>query len=104
MWVGKLIRRGTNMFFEILIKCNHDEDTFYDHYYISEAENIEEVTKRASDFISNYYGDDKGTLLVDHDNIAYRFSEGEVVEILQINETTPEEFLRNRTGKMFLIK
>jgi hypothetical protein len=92
------------MFFEVLVKCSVDDDTLYDHYYISEAENIEEVTKRASDFISTYYADDgKGTLLVDHDNIAYRFYDGELVEILQINETTPEEFLKNRTGKMFWI-
>lgn len=92
------------MFFEVLIKCSHDDETFYDHYYISEAESIEEATKKASDFISAYYvDDDKGALLIDHDNIAYKFSDDEVVEILQINETTPEEFLRNRTGKIFLI-
>lgn len=93
------------MFFEVLIKCKPSDDSSYDHYYISEVENVEEVTKRASDFMSTYYLDDeKGTLLVDQNNIAYRFSEGEVVELLSISETTPEEFLKNRTGGIFLMR
>lgn len=93
------------MFFEILIKCNADDNAFYDHYYISEAENVEEAIKMATEFMSTYYlDDDKGTLLVDHDNIAYKFSEGEVVELISIDETTPERFLKNRTGGIFLIR
>lgn len=93
------------MFFQVLIKNSYDDEIFYDYNYILEAEDIKEATKRASDFISTFYIDgDKGILLVDHDNIAYKFSDGEVVELLEVNETTPEEFLKNKTGGIFLIE
>ena len=87
------------MYFEVLVKCHH-----YSYYHITEAKDIVEATNKASNFISTYYiGEDKGTPLVDHDNIAYQFSDDEIVELLEINETTPEEFLKNRTNKLFLI-
>jgi hypothetical protein len=93
------------MYFEILIKCMHGAaETPYLHYYIVKAEDQKDAIIKASDFISTYYvNEDKGVLLVDHDDIAYRFSDGEIVELVEINETTPEEFLENRIGKLFLI-
>ena len=93
------------MYFEILIKCDCGGESSYTHYYIIEAENQEEATRKANAFISVYYVDSaKGTLLVDHDNIAYKFSDGEIVELIEVNETTPEEFLKNRTGRLFLLR
>lgn len=93
------------MYFEILIKCTHGAaKTPYLHYYIVKAEDQKDAIIKASDFISTYYiNEDKGALLVDHDDIAYRFSDGEIVELAEINETTSEEFLENRIGKLFLI-
>ena len=92
------------MYFEVLVKCTHGEDISYSHHYLAEAENQEEAIEKASSFMSTYFvGDDTGTLLVDHDNIAYKFSDGEIVELSEINKTTPEEFLKNRTGGLFLI-
>jgi len=87
------------MYFEVLIKCDH-----YEHYHIIEAEDQVEAIRKANAFMSVYYVDEaKGALLVDHDNIAYRFSDGEIVELAEINETTPEKFLKTRTGRLFLI-
>lgn len=92
------------MYFEALIKCVWDEKTSYEHYYIIEAENQAEAIRKTNAFISVYYVDEaKGTLLVDHDNIAYKFSDGETVELIKINETTPEKFLKSRIGRLFLI-
>jgi hypothetical protein len=93
------------MYFEVLIKCIHGAaSAYYQHYYIVKAEDQKDAIIKASDFISTYYvNEDKGTLLVDHDDIAYRFSDGEIVELAEISETTPEEFLENRIGKLFLI-
>ena len=93
------------MYFEALIKCNYGDKNSYMHYYIVEAESQKEAIRKANAFISVYYVDSaKGTLLVDHDNIAYKFSDGEVVELIEVNETTPEKFLKNRTGRLFLIE
>lgn len=92
------------MYFEVLIKCTRDKETSYKHYYIVKAEDQKNAIIKASDFMSTYYvGEDKGTLLVDHDDIAYRFSDGEIVELIKVNGTTPEEFLKNRTARLFLI-
>ena len=92
------------MHFEVLIKCDYGEETAYSHYYIVEAKNQVEAITKAKDFISDYFVDeDRGDLLADHDNIAYRFSDGEIVELIEINETTPEKFLKTRTGRLFLI-
>lgn len=93
------------MYFEALIKCIWDEETSYNHYYIVKAEDQKEAIIKTSDFISTYYIDEaKGTLLVDHDNIAYKFSDGEIVELIGIKETTAEKFLEDCVGDMFLIK
>ena len=92
------------MYFEVLVGCNNGEKDPYTHYYAVEAKDIVEATRKASNFISTYYiGEDKGTLLLDHTNIAYRFSDNEIVELYEINETTPEAFLKDRAGKLFLI-
>lgn len=94
------------MYFEVLIKCTYDEKSSYEHYYIVEAKDQNKAIEKTSKFISTYfvYKNNDGTLLVDHDNIAYRFSDNEIVELISIKETTAEEFLKDRTGKMFLVK
>lgn len=92
------------MYFEVLIKCDYGGENPYIHYYIVEAKDQKEAVSKASNFISTYYvSEDKGTLLVDHDNIAYRFADDEIVELIEINETMPEEFLKNKIGRLFLI-
>ena len=92
------------MYFEVLIKCDYGGENPYAHYYIIEADDQEEAIRKANAFISVYYVDEaKGTLLVDHGNIAYKFSGDEIVELAEINETTAEKFLKNRTGRLFLI-
>jgi len=92
------------MYFEVLIKCIRNDETSYEHYYIIKAEDYKDAIIKAGDFISTYFIDEEvGTLLIDHDNVAYRFSDDETVEILSIKETTAEEFLENRIGKLFLI-
>ena len=92
------------MYFEVLVQCTSNGDLSYGHHYIVESEDLKEASRKASAFISAYYVDEsKGTILVDHDNVAYKFSDGEIVELREINETTPEEFLKNRTGRLFLI-
>ena len=93
------------MYFEVLVQCTSNGDLSYGHHYIVEADDQKEAVTKANGFISTYYVDEaKGTILVDHDNLAYKFSDGEIVELKEISETTPEEFLKNRIGQMFLIK
>ena len=93
------------MYFEVLVQCTLNGGLSYGHHYIVEADDQKEAVTKASGFISTYYLDGtKGSILVDHDNIAYKFSDGEIVELKEISETTPEEFLKNRIGQMFLIK
>lgn len=93
------------MYFEVLIKCARDEETSYEHYYIVKAEDQNDAVKKTSKFISTYFiNEEAGTLLIDHDNVAYRFSDGEIVELIGIAETTPEKFLEDWVGEMFLIK
>ena len=92
------------MYFEALIKCSYDDELSYDHYYIVEADDQNESMEKVSKFISTYFVNEEiGTLLVDHDNIAYKFSDGEIVELIRVTRTTAEQFLEDRIGKLFLI-
>lgn len=93
------------MYFEALIKCIWDEETSHEHCYIVKAEDQKDAIIKTSDFISTYYiNEEAGTLLIDHDNIAYKFSDDEIVELIGIKETTAEKFLEDCVGDMFLIK
>jgi hypothetical protein len=92
------------MYFEALIKCTWNEETSHEHCYIVKAEDQSGAMKKVSKFISTYFvNEEAGTLLIDHDNVAYRFSDDEIVELIGIAETTPEKFLEDWVGELFLI-
>ena len=92
------------MYFEVLIKCAWDKELSYKYYYIVKSEDQDKAIKKVSKFISTYFiNDTVGTLLVDHDNIAYEFSDGEIVELVSIQETTAEKFLEEQVSDLFLI-
>jgi hypothetical protein len=91
------------MYFEVLIRTSYEYHK-HDSYFIVKAENIEEAREKARKFASTYFLDLEGSLIVDNQNIAYEFLDGEVVEIIHILETTAEKFLEERIGGIYVIK
>lgn len=74
----------------------------YSYYYIVEAINIGEAIKKVKQFVSNYFtGEGSGEEIGLY---KYKYSDGETIEMISINKTTPIKFIKNRIGDMFLIK
>lgn len=96
-------------FYEILIEylrpktgnAEEDKDSSYCHFFITEAENKKKAIIKTKKFVSHYFKNEDPGIKIN--TFAYKYSDGEIIKIKSIDETTTESFLKKRTGDMFWI-
>lgn len=101
-------KTATN-FYEVLIEylrpktrnAKEDKDSNYCYFFITEAENRTKAIIKAEKFISHYFKNENSGIKIDM--LTYKYSDGEIIKIKSIKETTPEAFLKERIGDMFWI-